>query len=276
MISPQRKTICIAILAALFTVAASSSFSQTNQDATPILQTAIEKNREADNAETRFTYDLLEHSQNFNQKGEILHEVTRRYEVIYIADLLYQHLLEVNGKPLAGQDLADEQKRYDDTIRERYGLDAATRAKLINSRHIGVSTRLGQILTKYRSKVVGPAVLNGRSCLMIDSYPLATVADASKRHLRIWLDPQQNQFLRIDFDLLADEEGPLRGSTGSMIFTYIDGVPLDTLDHLDFILPAKDKKKGSARMVNDQIFSNYQRFASTSQIMPAEKASTQQ
>jgi len=65
------------------------------------------------------TYDLLEHSQNFNQKGNVLREITRRYEVIYIADLSYQHLLEINGKPLGGQDLADEQKRYEDAVRER-------------------------------------------------------------------------------------------------------------------------------------------------------------
>jgi hypothetical protein len=276
MISPQRKTICIAVLAALFTGAAPLLFSQTDQDPTPLLQAAIEKNRSADSGKTRFTYDLLEHSLNFNQKGEILHEVTRRYEVIYIADLLYQHMLEINGKPLTGQDLADEQKRYDDAVRERTALDAATRAKLIHSKHIDVSVRLGQILTKYRNRVVGTTELNGRSCLLIDSTPLETVYDAPKRHLRIWLDPQQNEFLRIDFDLLADEEGPLRGSSGSMSFTYIDGVPLDTLDHLDFILAAKDKKKSSARVVNDQMFSNYRRFISTSRILPEEGASSQQ
>ena len=72
MISPQRKTICIAILAAFFTVVAPFLFSQTDQDPTPLLQAAIEKDRSADSDETRFTYDLLEHSQNFNQKGNVL------------------------------------------------------------------------------------------------------------------------------------------------------------------------------------------------------------
>jgi hypothetical protein len=276
MISPQRKTICIAILAAFFTVVAPFLFSQTDQDPTPLLQAAIEKDRSADSDETRFTYDLLEHSQNFNQKGNVLREITRRYEVIYIADLSYQHLLEINGKPLGGQDLADEQKRYEDAVRERTSMDPATRAKLINNKHLGVAPRLGQILTQYRSRVVGTAELNGRSCLLIDSTPLETVADAPKRHLRIWLDPQQKEFLRVDFDLLADEQGPLRGSSGSMSFIYIDGVPLDTVDHLDFVLPAKDKNKSSARMINDQTFSNYRRFIPGSRTQPGEEASGQQ
>jgi hypothetical protein len=272
MTPPQRKTICTAILAALFTAAAPSLFSQTDQDPTPLLQAAIEKDRSVDSDETRFTYDLLEHSQNFNQKGNVLREITRLYEVIYIVDLSYQHLLEINGKPLSGQDLADEQKRYDDAVRERASMDPATRARLIHSKHMGVSPRLGQILTQYHSRVVGNAEINGRSCLLIDSTPLETIADAPKRHLRIWLDPQQKEFLRIDFDLLADEEGALRGSSGSMSFIYIDGVPLDTMDHLNFILPAKDKNKSSARMVNDQTFSNYRRFVPGSKTQRGEGA----
>lgn len=266
--------VCIVALAALFIVAAPLLFCQTDQDPTLLLRAAIDKNRAADSGKTRFTYDLLQHSRNFNQKGKLIYEVTRRYEVIYIADLLYQHLLEINGKPLEGQDLADEQKRYDDAVRERTALDAVARAKLMHYKHKNVDFKFGQILTKYNSRVVEPTQLNGRSCLLIDSTPLETVADAPKRHLRIWLDPKQNEFLRIDFDLLADEEDLLRGSSGSMNFAYIDGVLLDTLDHLDFTLPAKDKKKSVYRVVSDQTFSNYRRFVSTSRILPDEEVSS--
>jgi len=225
---------------------------------------------------TRFTYLLRDHTKNFNQKGKKIHEVTRRYEVIYIADLLYQHLLEINGKPLAGQDLADEQKRYEDAVRERTALDDAARAKLMHYKYKNVAFSFGKILTKYSNRVVDHTQLNGRACLLIDSIPLETIADAPKRHLRIWLDPEKNEFLRIDFDLLADEDDLLRGSSGSMSFTYIDGVLLDTQNHLDCTLPAKDKKKSASRVVTDQTFSNYRKFVSTSRILTDEETSSQQ
>jgi len=267
---------CLAVLAALFSVAAPFLFSQTDQDPTPLLRAAIERNRAAESSKTRFTYDLLEHSQNFNQKGKMIYEVTRRYEVIYIADLLYQHLLEINGKPLAGQDLAAEQKRYDDAVRERTALDEAARARLMHYGHREMSFRLGQILTKYNNRVVESTALNGRACLLIDSIPLETAADTPMRHLRIWLDQQKNEILRIDFDGLADEDDLLRGSSGSMSFTCIDGLLLDTQDHLDFTLPAKNRKRSASRVVTDQTFSNYRRFVTTTRIVPDEEVSTPQ
>jgi hypothetical protein len=268
--------IWFAALAVLLGPACPFLLGQTGEDPTPPLRAAIEKGRSADSGKTRFTYEVLEHSQNFNQKGKIISDVTRRYEVIYIADLLYQHLLEVNGKPLAGQALADEQKRYDDAVRERTALDDAARAKLMHHKHKEVMVSFGQILTKYHNRVVEATQLNGRSCLLIDSTPLETVADAPKRHLRIWLDQEKSEFLRIDFDLLADEDDLLRGSSGSMSFTYIDGVLLDTVHHLDFTVPAKDKKKSAARVVSDQTFSNYRKFVSTTRILPDEEVRSPQ
>jgi len=262
--------IWFATLAALLGPASPFLLSQAGEDPTPLLRAAIEKGRSADSGKTRFTYDLLEHSQNFNQKGKIISDVTRRYEVIYIADILYQHLLEVNGKPLSGQALVDELKRYDDAVRERTALDDAARAKLMHHKHKEVMVSFGQILTKYRNAIVEHTQLNGSACLLIESNPLDSVPDPAKRHLRIWLDPQKSEFLRIDFDLLADEDDLLRGSTGSMSFTHIDGVMLDTLDHLDFTLPAKDKKKSASRVVSDQTFSDYRKFVSTARIVPDE------
>jgi len=155
-------------------------------------------------------------------------------------------------------------------------LDAAARAKLMHNKHKNVQLSFGQILTKYSSRVVEHTQLNGRACLLIDSIPLETIADAPKRHLRIWLDPEKNEFLRIDFDLLADEDDLLRGSSGSMSFTYIDGVLLDTVHHLDFTVPAKDKKKSAARVVSDQTFSNYRKFVSTTRILPDEEVRSPQ
>jgi hypothetical protein len=259
---------CLVVLAAMFALTTPFLLGQTNPDPMPLLRAAIEKGRSGDTDKMRFTYHLLEHTQNFNQKGKKIWEITRRYEIIYIADLEYQRLFEVNGKPLSGQALADEQKRYDDAVRERTSLDDVARAKLMHYKNKHVSFSFGQILTKYQSKVVEETQLDGRACLLIDATPLESVADAPKRHLRIWLDTKKSEFLRVDYDLLADEDDLLRGSSVSMSFTYIDGVLLSTFDHLEATLPAKDKKS-VYRLVTDQTFSNYRKFASTVRLLPA-------
>jgi hypothetical protein len=90
------------------------------------------------------------------------------------------------------------------------------------------------------------------------------------------LDPVKSEFLRIDFDLLADEEDALRGSTGSMTLIYIDGIPLDTHDRVDITMLAHDKKRSPARVISDQTFSNYQKFVSTSRIVPESESKGQQ
>jgi hypothetical protein len=264
------------VFGALFVLTASLLLSQTDPDPTPLLRAAIEKGRSGESQRTRFTYQILDHTQYFNQKGKLLSKGTALYEIIYIADLEYKHLLEINGKALSGKALADEQKRYDDAVRERTALDANARAKLMHGKNIEVNITLWDIVTKFHNTVVEHPQLNGRDCLLIDSIPLDTVADVPRRHLRIWLDPQKSEFLRMDFDLLADEGDILRGSKGSINFTCIYGVLLDSIDHLDYIVPAKDKKKHLLRMVSDQTFSNYKKFVSTIRILPETEVNTPQ
>src|SRR5664280_3402802 len=90
----------LAAVVALLALTGPCLRSQTETDPTPLLRAAIEKCQQSDEAKTRFTYVLNEHLQNFNMKGKPILDVIRLFEVIYIADLQYQHLLEINGKPL--------------------------------------------------------------------------------------------------------------------------------------------------------------------------------
>jgi len=267
------KTARLAVLAVLSVLIGPFLFSQTDPDATPILRAAIEK-IPPDNVKMRFTYFMREHSQNFNQEGKLISEITRLYEVIYIADLEYQRLVEVNGKPLAGQALADEQKRYDDAVRERTALDGAARAKLMHSRYTKLSSRFEDLVTKYHSTVVAHTQFGGRACLLIDAMPLGTIADAPRQHLRLWLDPQKSELLHEEFDLLGDEVDILRGSKGWANFTYMNGVRLTTEDHLEFILPVKNKNV--YRAVSDHTLYNYRKFVSTSRILPAAEGNSPQ
>ena len=264
------------VFGALFALATSLLLSQTDPDPTSLLCAAIEKGRSGESQKTHFTYQLLVHNQDFNLKGKLLHEGTSLYEIIYIADLEYMHLLEIDGKALSGKALADEQKRYDDAVRERTALNANARAKFMHGKSRNVNINYPDIVTKYHNTVVDHTQLNGRDCLLIDSTPLDTVADAPRRHLRIWLDPQKSELLRLDLDLLADEGDILRGSKGSIIYTHIDGVQLDSFHHLEYIVLSKDNKKHIIRGVSDQTFSNYKKFVTSVRILPQTEGETPQ
>jgi hypothetical protein len=167
----------LAAVVALLALTGPCLCSQTKTDPTPLLRSAIEKGQHAVESKTRFTYLLQDHTQNFNKKGKLTWEVTRLYDVIYIADREYQHLLEINGKPLTGRYLADEQKRNDDAVRERTALDADARAKLMHYKHKDASVDIDQLDTDYQSRIVELTQLNGRDCLLLDAVPLATATD---------------------------------------------------------------------------------------------------
>jgi len=258
----------LAACAVLLVLTAPFLLGQADPDPTPLLRAAVEKIHPSGSDKTRFTYLLLDHTQNFNLQGKKTGEMTRLFEVLYIADLQYRRLLEVNGKPLKGKALLAEQRRYDDAVRERTALDEAARARQLHYQTRNVSFSFRQLLTQYRNTVVEHTQVDGRACLLIDSMPLESAADAPKRHLRIWIDPQQSEFLRVEWQLLGDEEEILLGSKGAFDFTYIDGVMLDTRKTLDVIVPARDDQESPSRVVTEQTFSNYRKFVSTVRILP--------
>jgi len=254
-----------AMLATLLTLATPCLHGQSDPDPTPLLRTAVAKFDAAKQSKTRFTYLYLDHTQNFNLKGKLILEYTRLYEVTYIADLEYQKLLEKNGKPLVGRALDKEEKRYEEALRERSALDDNARAKIIHQdlKHLG--PKLDLLATKFRNAVAGHDQLDGRDCLLIDSTPLQSAANAPQRHYRIWLDPTSAQILRLDYNLLADEPGIRCGATVTKTWTHIDEIPVGTRDHLDFITYGGN---GPVHVVSDHTFSHYRRFVATARILP--------
>jgi hypothetical protein len=103
------------------------TFAQEQPDAAALLRGALDKLEVAKQSKTRFTYLDLNHTQNFNEKGKKTADVTHLFEVTYIADLQYSRLLEVDGRELKGKALDEEQKRYDDAVKERSALDERAR-----------------------------------------------------------------------------------------------------------------------------------------------------
>jgi hypothetical protein len=255
----------IVALAVLLTLAATCLHSQTDPDPTPLLRTAVAKFDAAKQSKTRFTYYHLDHTQNFNLRGKLILEYTRLYEVTYIADLEYQKLLEKNGKPLTGRALEREEKRYEEALRQRSALDEDARAKLVHLGFKRLDSKLDLLATKFRNAVVGHDQLDGRDCLLIDSTPLQSAVDAPQRHYRIWLDPVQAQILRVDYQMLADESGIHSGGALSDTWNYIDGIPVCTRDHVDFVARFSIVP---VHVIADHAYSHFRRFVATTRILP--------
>jgi len=242
-----------------------AGFAQGDADPTTLLRVAVDKLDQTKQARNRFTYLDLNHTRNFNEKGKSTADSSHLYEVTYIADLQYSRLLEENGKPLKGKALEEEQRRYDDAIRDRAALDDKARAALQRTMMKSAGVDLSVLPTAFHSTVVSHTTQDGRDCLLVDSTPLP---GAPRKHYWVWLDPVAKEVVRIDFDQLADEGDMLRGATGSKAWTYIDGTPLLASSHVDARVLLNDKK--TLRVVVDHTHTRFRRFSATSKIVAVE------
>jgi hypothetical protein len=236
--------------------------AQSDVDPAALLQRAVDKYEQAKTSKTRFTYLELNHTKNFNEKGKQTIDYSELFEVTYIADLEYSRLLEINGKPLKGRALEDEQKRYNEAVRKRSALDGFARAKIQHQKMLDSGINLRELPTKYRSTVVDHVAVEDCDCVLIDSGPLS---DAAKKHYRIWLDPATSEIRRLDFNQLADEGDMLSGWAGTETFRYMDGIPLIVHAHFDGNAMLGSKK---VRVVSDHEYSQFRKFSVTATIVP--------
>jgi hypothetical protein len=248
----------------LFFVAFAGLPTQTQSDADPtaLLQRAVDKHEQAKASKTRFTYLELNHTQNFKEKGKKTVDYTQLFEVTYIADLEYSRLLEVDGKPLKGRALEDEQRRYDNAVRERSALDGFARAKIQHHRLLDAGVKLRDLLTKYRIAGVEDGAMDDCKCVLMDLVPLS---DTAKKHYRLWIDPGTNEIRRLDFEQLAYEGQFLSGGKGTETFQYLDGIPLVVHSHFDGRAMLNNE---TVRVVADHTYSRFRKFSVTTTIVP--------
>lgn len=194
----------------------------------------------SDKSKTRYTYFELDHGQNRDHKGKLFADNTKLYENIWIADLPYKRLVELNGKPLTGDDLAREQARYDQAVAEHSGLGTEARAKIERVHLVNANIHLASLLTPaYTLTEFRQESIAGNLAHVIDCTPVSStdpLHPTPTKHYEFWIT-NSGAILRTIFDILADEPEMLHGSHGQFDSQLIDGNLLPLHDLMHFYTP---------------------------------------
>jgi hypothetical protein len=238
--------------------------AENDPDPAALLRVAVDKFN-PEKQSTRFVYLDLSRTQQFDESGALKVDRLQTFEMTYINDVPYEHLVERDGWLLEGKELEAEVQRYDAAMQERAELDGDARAKMQQQWMMrNPAAELSVLPTEYRNVVMSHTTQQGRDCLLIDSTALP---GGSHTHYRVWLDPAAQEILRVDFIRLADQGQKLQRATGTMTWTYIEGVPLMVSSHADEFVTVDGKKP--ARVVVDHRYSRFSKLSETSSAVAA-------
>ena len=234
------------------------------EEAIPGLRAALAKLEDTAESKVRFTYRDLSHTQNFNEKGRRTVDLTQLFDVTYIRGLEYTRLLAVDGRPLEGKALRQEQERYDAAVRERSSLDAAARAKFDHHIQKDAGIDLKGLADGYRERVTGHEPISGRDCVIIEAVP---GAGGGAKSYRLWLDADRAQIVRLEFLQLQREGEMLEGTRGTKFWIYLEGAPL--VSHSAVEAMYQINGLGRVRVLADHSYSEFKRFSATSTVLPS-------
>jgi hypothetical protein len=235
-----------------------------SRDPKTLVQAALQRMIQAEDAKTRFTRSDLEHTVNHDKKGKLTSEYTALYDDTWINDLPYKRLVEWNGKPLTGADLAAEQTRYDKAVADHQKLDLADRALVMRQKFTNTDFRLKRILTAdYRLTELRRQTLNGQLIHVLEADPQPSLDPAHpipQQRFELWITDADPVMLRIVCDVLDDEPPILRGAIALTEYQIIDGLPLLSHQTYHGYMPL-----GKKIIVDDSehTYTGYRRFTTT-------------
>jgi hypothetical protein len=237
-------------------------------DPTALMQRALDRMAEAESASNRFTYFTDLRMASLSPAETVGPVQQLKYEVTYINGLLYEHLVERDGKPLTGPELAAETKRYDVAIHKKADLGTDKRASVD-----------GYKLTKNDmdlNAVVGPSykltmVAAHRTPLgMVDEID-ATLVPGTKRkskcqwHFTLLVGQADGVLYRFVGDTSGDKKWPCVGEVQDVSFEMMDGLPEPKMDSLRFNTEDDGQR---ITFLNTTRYSDYKRFHSTMTLEP--------
>ena len=260
--------------AAMFSASCLACFAQSQTPANhALIQSAIEHRWNGESRANEFTYVELWHTRNLDKLGHVTADESAKFESISFAGKPYLRMVEKNGKPLQGQDASSEEQSYDDSIANGRRRSMQERVAEIVSRNLDLGLNLDLLPMYFHTAVVGLTKVNDRDAFEFLCTPLADIKPKSKAdrpgtefNVRVWIDANDLEFLRVEAELLKDHENMLPGTTIAMNWAPVDGVWLPQ----QITIRGTTKDRGSvASFETEYQYSNYRRFHSNAHIVGA-------
>jgi hypothetical protein len=211
-----------------------------------------------------YIYLDTEHNQNYID-GALVVDHTTVSESIFIGGLPYLRKLSVDGHPLAGKDLAQENKLYDNAVKERTSLNEETRARLMKH-DIGKKTDdLDHLASRFNVIIAGHQVLDDHDCLVIDATPIRGTTDPDlQRHIQIAIDPTTKNVINVRIEYLADDNGFDRGTLLETRYHLLGGtIALPYEQTFDSVVQVPQLLNKKIHVVKTHTYSNYRKFRAT-------------
>jgi hypothetical protein len=205
-----------------------------------------------------YIYLDTEHNQNYID-GALVVDHTTVSESIFIGGLPYLRKLSVDGHPLAGKDLAQENKLYDNAVNEE------TRARLMKH-DIGKKTDdLDHLASRFNVIIAGHQVLDDHDCLVIDATPIRGTTDPDlQRHIQIAIDPTTKNVINVRIEYLADDNGFDRGTLLETRYHLLGGtIALPYEQTFDSVVQVPQLLNKKIHVVKTHTYSNYRKFRAT-------------
>ena len=225
---------------------------------------AAERIRAASHRLQDYIYLDSEHNQNYID-GALVVDHTTVSESIFIGGLPYLRKLSVDGHPLAGKDLAQENKLYDNAVKERTSLNEETRARLMKH-DIGKKTDdLDHLASRFNVIIAGHQVLDDHDCLVIDATPIRGTTDPDlQRHIQIAIDPTTKNVINVRIEYLADDNGFDRGTLLETRYHLLGGtIALPYEQTFDSVVQVPQLLNKKIHVVKTHTYSNYRKFRAT-------------
>jgi len=207
-------------------------------------------------------------SVNLKPDGTMLEELTRRYEVTWINDLPYMHLLEIDDKPLTGDALRKEQKRYDDAIAKKKDLGQSTRTKTDGYKVTKPSPGYDIALSPtYRLHEISLETADGRVNHVIEARLVPNPEDKPRCLWRFmfWISDKDHALVHALIDTSEDTSEACQNTRFEESYAMVDGLTKPIYRSARFNMPWK---KGYMHVQDYEGFTGYRRFQTDVTIHP--------
>lgn len=166
-------------------------------------------------------------TKNFDKHGKQTEDKTEKYENIFLDQLPYRRLYELNGKPLVGKEAEKEKERYDKAIAERKAMTTDQKKSLL-SKHWSFSLPICCLATLFNNHILREDTLDGRRVLVVESTPKPDALSTDKTDKSsldwketAWIDEEDELPSRLIWQKLNDTDHMLKGYTIEVEYTRL-------------------------------------------------------